>query len=122
MDELESLKKKVEKKNLEDQMLTDKYGGDVKFMRTHKRIMSNPPPIADAPTVHKILMFVKEQADGLISHNEDILDNQPYFIKSLQPFIITACKNEKTTVNLQQVKFIDTCISQEYFAERNWAS
>lgn len=122
MDELETLKKKVEKKNLEDQMLTDKYGGDVKFMRTHKRIMSNPPPIADAPTVHKILMFVKEQADGLISHNEDILDNQPYFIKSLQPFIITACKNEKTTVNLQQVKFIDTCISQEYFAERNWAS
>lgn len=122
MDELEALKKKVEKKNLEDQMLTDKYGGDVKFMRTHKRIMSNPPPIADAPTVHKILMFVKEQADGLISHNEDILDNQPYFIKSLQPFIITACKNEKTTVNLQQVKFIDTCISQEYFAERNWAS
>ena len=122
MDELDALKKKVEKKNIEDQMLTAKYGGDVKFMRTHKRIMSNPPPIADAPTVHKILMSVKEQTDELISHNENILENQAYFIKSLQPYIIMACKKENTTVNLQQVRFIDNCISQEYFAERNWAS
>ena len=122
MGELDDLRKRAEKHNRTDQMLAAKYGGDVKFMRTHKRIMGNPPPIADAITVHRILMKVKTQADEQISHNENVLDNQAFFIRSLQPFIIMACKEEKTKISMPQVKFIDSCISQEYFEERNWVS
>ena len=122
MGELDDLRKRAEKHNRTDQMLAAKYGGDVKFMRTHKRIMGNPPPIADAITVHRILMKVKTQADEQISHNENVLDNQAFFIRSLQPFIIMACKEEGTKVSMPQVKFIDSCISQEYFEERNWVS
>lgn len=121
-EELDALRKKAEQHNHADQMLAAKYGGDVKFMRTHKRIMGNPPPIADAMTVHKILMFIKEKADDQIAHNESVLDNEAFFMKSLQPFIITACKQEGTKVSMPQVKFIDTCLSQEYFAERKWVS
>lgn len=122
MGELDDLRKRAEKHNRTDQMLAAKYGGDVKFMRTHKRIMGNPPPIADAITIHRILMKVKTQADEQISHNENVLDNQAFFIRSLQPFIIMACKEEGTKVSMPQVKFIDSCISQEYFEERNWVS
>ena len=57
----------------------------------------------------------------LLAH-QNMLDNEAYFIRALQPFIISACKKEKTKVDMQQVKFIDSCISQEYFTERNWAS
>ncbi len=122
MGELDSLRKKAEQKNHADKMLADKYAGDVKYMRTHKRIMESPPPIADAVTMHKILMDVKVQADDKIAHNESVLENEAYFIKTLQPFIINACKKQNTQVNIAQVKFIDMCISQEYFIERNWAS
>ena len=122
MSELDSLRKKAEQKNHADKMLADKYAGDVKYMRTHKRIMESPPPIADAVTIHKILMDVKVQADDKIAHNESVLENEAYFIKTLQPFIINACKKQNTQVNIAQVKFIDMCISQEYFTERNWAS
>lgn len=122
MGDLDALRKKAEQKNHADKMLTDKYDGDVKYMRTHKRIMESPPPIADAVTIHKILMDIKVQTDDAISHNESMLDNEAYFIKFLQPFIINACKDESTKVNMQQVKFIDSCISQEYITERNWAS
>ena len=121
-EELDTLRKKAEQHNHADQMLAAKYGGDVKYMRTHKRIMSTPPPIADAMTVHKILMFVKNKADEQISHNESVLDNEAFFMKSLQPFIINACKIEGTNVSMPQVKFIDACLSQEYFAERRWVS
>ncbi|MBQ7588417.1 MAG: type I restriction endonuclease subunit R [Lachnospiraceae bacterium] len=121
-DELDALRKKAEQHNHADQMLAAKYGGDVKFMRTHKRIMGTPPPIADAMTVHKILMFVKSNADNQIANNESVLDNEAFFAKSLQPFIIKACKQEGTKVSMPQVKFIDTCLSQEYFAERKWVS
>ena len=122
MGELDSLRKKAEQKNYADKMLADKYAGDVKYMRTHKRIMESPPPIADAVTIHTILMDVKVQADDKIAHNESVLENEAYFIKTLQPFIINACKKQNTQVNIAQVKFIDMCISQEYFTERNWAS
>lgn len=121
-EELNALRKKAEQHNHADQMLAAKYGGDVKFMRTHKRIMGTPPPIADAMTVHKILMFVKEKADDQIAHNESVLDNEAFFMKSLQPYIITACRQEGTKVSMPQVKFIDACLSQEYFAERKWVS
>ncbi len=61
-------------------MLAAKYSGDVKYMRTHKRIMGSPPPIADAITVHRILMSVKSKADDQIAHNENILDNEDYLL------------------------------------------
>lgn len=122
MSQLDDLRKRAEQRNHADQMLTAKYRGDVKYMRTHKRIMGNPPPIADAITIHSILMDVKSQADETIAKNESVLDNQAFFIRTLQPFIIGACKRQNTAVNMQQVKFIDACISQEYFTERNWAS
>ena len=121
MNDLTSLKKRAEKRNLDDQMLTDKYNGDVKYMRTHKRILGTTPLFSDARKVHNILMDVKVQADNVIAHNESVLDNQAFFIRTLQRQIIRACQKQNLEVNMQQVKTIDSCISQEYFTERNWA-
>ena len=120
MGELNVLKKKAEKRNLADRMLAAKYSGDVKYMRTHKRIMGSPPPIADAIILHRILMNVKSKADDQIAHNENILDNEDYFIKSLQPIILKACLGENVKVERQQILFIDNCLSKEYISERDW--
>lgn len=122
MGELNVLKKKAEKRNLADRMLAAKYSGDVKYMRTHKIIMGSPPPIADAIILHRILMNVKSKADDQIAHNENILDNEDYFIKSLQPIILKACLGENVKVERQQILFIDNCLSKEYISERDWVS
>ena len=122
MGELDVLKKKAEKRNLADRMLAAKYSGDVKYMRTHKRIMGSPPPIADAITVHRILMSVKSKADDQIAHNENILDNEDYFIKSLQPIILRACMGENVKIDKSKLMFIDNCLSKEYILERDWVS
>ena len=122
MGDLNVLKKKAEKRNLADRMLAAKYSGDVKYMRTHKRIMSSPPPITDAVTIHRILMTVKSKADDQIAHNENILDNEEYFIKSLQPIILRACMGEQVKLDKTQLLFIDNCLSKEYILERDWVS
>lgn len=122
MAELDDLRKRAERKNHADQMLAAKYDGDVKFMRTHKRIMGSPPPIADTITTFKILMEIKELTDNKIAHNENILDNEPYFFKELRPYIKNACRKQNVALTRPQLDFIDTCISQEYITERNWAS
>ena len=122
MGNLNALKKKAEKRNLADRMLAAKYSGDVKYMRTHKRIMNSPPPITDAVTIHRILMTVKSKADDQIAHNENILDNEEYFIKSLQPIILRACMGEKVKLDKPQLMFIDNYLSKEYILERDWVS
>lgn len=122
MGDLNALKKKAEKRNLADRMLAAKYSGDVKYMRTHKRIMNSPPPITDAVTIHRILMTVKSKADDQIAHNENILDNEEYFIKSLQPIILRACMGEQVKLDKTQLLFIDNCLSKEYILERDWVS
>ena len=122
MGDLNALKKKAEKRNLADRMLAVKYSDDVKYMRTHKRIMNSPPPITDAVTIHRILMTVKSKADDQIAHNENILDNEEYFIKSLQPIILRACMGEKVKLDKPQLMFIDNCLSKEYILERDWVS
>ena len=122
MGDLNALKKKAEKRNLADRMLAVKYSGDVKYMRTHKRIMNSPPPITDAVTIHRILMTVKSKADDQIAHNENILDNEEYFIKSLQPIILRACMGEKVKLDKPQLMFIDNYLSKEYILERDWVS
>ena len=122
MGDLNALKKKAEKRNLADRMLAVKYSGDVKYMRTHKRIMNSPPPITDAVTIHRILMTVKSKADDQIAHNENILDNEEYFIKSLQPIILRECMGEKVKLDKPQLMFIDNCLSKEYILERDWVS
>lgn len=120
MSELEVLKKKAEKRNRADRMLAEKYSGDVKYMRTHKSIMGSIFHIADAITIHKILMNVKAKTDEQIAHNENILDNEEYFMKSLQPIILRACMGENVKPDKTQLMFIDNCLSKEYILERDW--
>lgn len=55
---LERIRKLAEQKNLADQMLAAKYDGDVKFMRTHKRLRETPPPIAGDVVLHQVMIMI----------------------------------------------------------------
>ena len=121
---LDELKRVFKKKNIEELTADEmrQMKDELDSLRTHKRIMGSPPPIADAITVHRILMTVKTEADDQIAHNENILDNEEYFIKSLQPIIYKACIGENVKPERQQLLFIDNCLSKEYISERDWVS
>ncbi|MCD8017219.1 MAG: DEAD/DEAH box helicase family protein [Oscillospiraceae bacterium] len=56
IEELERIRSTAQHQNLRDQMLCTKYGGDPKYMRTHKRLKSSPPPIGSDPVIFNILM------------------------------------------------------------------
>ena len=60
MEELERIRKEAERKNQADSMLAAKYEGDVKFMRTHKRLRETPPPIPGDVVINQILRSLKQ--------------------------------------------------------------
>ena len=122
MAELERIKKAAEKLNHADNMLVAKYEGDVKYMRTHKRLRENPPPIANDIVINQILLGLKHRVDDQIIANSHLLDNEPYFMQGMFPLIKQEFDKHHLKYSAAQVKYVGTCISNEYFTERNFAS
>lgn len=122
IDELERIRKAAAQQNLRDQMLCAKYGNDAKFMRTHKRLKETPPHIGSDPVIFGILMGVKTEVDQKVLKNQRMMDNHAYFTQEIMPTIIQSCRTHGVQPTLDQVRYIDTCISDEYFAERTWTA
>lgn len=122
MAELERIKKEAEKLNHADNKLAAKYEGDVKYMRTHKRLRENPPPIANDIVINQILLGLKHRVDDQIIANSHLLDNEPYFMQGMFPLIKQEFDKHHLKYSAAQVKYVGTCISNEYFTERNFAS
>lgn len=120
--ELERIRKAAAQQNLRDQMLCAKYGNDAKFMRAHKRLKETPPPIGSDPIIFGILMGVKTEVDQKVLRNQRMMDNHAYFTQEIMPTIIQSCRSHGVQPTLEQVRYIDTCVSSEYFAERNWTA
>jgi len=120
--ELERIRKAAAQQNLRDQMLCAKYQNDVKYMRTHKRIKANPPPIGSDPVIFDVLMGIKVAVDQKVLKNQRMMDNHKYFSSEIMPDIIQSCRSNGVQPTANQVKFMESCISSEYFAERTWTA
>lgn len=120
--ELERIQKAAAQQNLRDQMLCAKYKNDVKYMRTHKRIKANPPPIGSDHVIFDVLMGIKAAVDQKVLKNQRMMDNHKYFSSEIMPEIIQSCRNRGVQPTASQVKFMEGCISSEYFAERTWTA
>lgn len=120
--ELDRIRKIAEKRNIQDEMLTRKYENDPKFMRTHKRLKETPTPLASDVVLHKVLLSLKHKIDNQIISNKGILNNEAYFLEDMFPVIIDELKTNGVPYSAPQVKYVGTCISNEYLNERNWVS
>lgn len=116
--ELEDLKKKIDQKNQKDQTLCNKYNGDPKFMRIHKRLKETPPPIIPSDTLlNQVLLNIKYKTDNLLLTNSNVINNEAYFDGQLKAFVIPELQQQKVTFTLPQVISMTKLIKSEYFAE-----
>lgn len=120
--DLERIQKAAAQQNLRDQMLCSKYCNDAKYMRTHKRLKASLPPIGADSVIFDVLMGVKVAVDQKILKNQRMMDNHAFFSQEIMPSIIQSCRKSGVKPTPDQVKFIDRCISTEYFAERNYTA
>ena len=120
--DLERVRKAAAQQNLRDQMLCSKYGNDAKYMRTHKRLKASPPPIGTDSVIFDVLMGVKVAVDQKVLKNQRMMDNHAFFSQEIMLSIIQSCRKSGVKPTLDQVRFIDHCISTEYFAERNYSA
>ena len=116
--ELEELKKKMDQKNQKDQTLCNKYNGDPKFMRIHKRLKENPPPIIPSDTMlQQVLLNIKYETDNLLLSNSSVISNEAYFDRQLGSFVIPELQKQKVSFTLPQAKMMINIIKKEYTGE-----
>ena len=86
---LNTIHDKVKELNRENNQLRAKYQGDAKYTRIHKRLQETGRPSQTERKLFEALVGVKSLADDQVLQNSQILNNESYFEKLMQPIVIS---------------------------------
>ena len=127
---LNKIHDKVKELNRENNLLRQKYNGDRKYTRIHKRLNeknadhpAQPIVSANERKIFEALISVKQQADDIVLNNSDILDNDSYFERTMTPHVIREFRNgQNIPLNANAARHINKLIVNEYLNEYNGGS
>lgn len=115
---LDSIYVKVKELNRKNELIRNKYQGDAKFARIHKRLMAKPEMSREQAKIHEALTGVKADADEKVLNLSQILENVSFFENQMMPSVIKRFKMEqKLPLDVQAIKSINQMILKEYLEE-----
>ena len=90
---LNKIHDRVKELNRENNQLRQKYQGDRKYTRIHKRLHEHSSTFSlTERKIFEALMVIKQKADDIVLDNSDLLENDRYFEKSMMPHVIREFK------------------------------
>jgi len=111
---------RITEQNRRDNLLRAKYENDVKYARTHKRIIEGNTernPRWRETQINAALLWIKNVADGILLANQAVLNNDAYFSRTLQPLVFTSFSNHQLKLDSTTTKQINRLIVDEYMGE-----
>lgn len=85
---LNAIHDKVKELNRQNNQLRAKYRGDAKYTRIHKRLQERGNLTQTERKLFEALVGVKAQADEQVLQNTQLLNNESYFERLMQPIVI----------------------------------
>lgn len=85
---LNGIHDKVKELNRQNSQLRAKYHGDAKYTRIHKRLQERGNVTQTDRKLFEALFGVKAQADEQVLQNTQLLNNESYFERMMQPIVI----------------------------------
>ena len=111
---LEALRKKMHDINAANERLSQRYGGDEKYMRIHKSLLRKEL-IKNQTVLFNFLVDMKQRIDDQLFHKESILENENFFEKNLWKDIKLGLKDiPGQELTLDIVKQIGHEIKEQY--------
>jgi len=86
---LNAIHDKVKELNRQNNQLRTKYRGDAKYTRIHKRLQEGGSVSQTERKLFEALSGVKAQADEQVLQNTQVLNNESYFERMMQPIVIS---------------------------------
>lgn len=117
---LDKIHDQVKELNRQNNQLRQKYLGDAKYTRIHKRLLENGSLNETERKIFEALTAVKQDADEQVLNNTQILDNESYFGRHMMPLVINRFMNEqKIPLNGDVSRYINQLVVAEYLKEFN---
>ena len=127
IDALNKIHDRVKELNRQNNQLRQKYLGDAKYTRIHKRLQErqqNQSDISESERkIFEALAGVKQDADEQVLNNSQVLNNESYFERQMMPLVIGRfMKEQNIKLNADASHYINHLVVAEYLKEFNTAS
>jgi type I restriction enzyme R subunit len=120
IDSLNKIHERVKELNRQNSQLRQKYHGDAKYARIHKRLQERGGISESERKIFEALTGVKQDADEQVLNNSQILENESYFERQMMPLVIKRFKGEQNIpLNADASRYINHLIVAEYLKEFN---
>jgi type I restriction enzyme R subunit len=117
---LNKIHERVKELNRQNQQLRQKYQGDVKYTRIHKRLLERGGISDSERQIFEALSGVKQDADEQVLQNSQMLDNESYFERAMMPLVINRfMKQQQIKLNPDASRYINHLVVAEYLQEFN---
>jgi type I restriction enzyme R subunit len=127
IDALNKIHDRVKELNRQNNQLRQKYLGDTKYTRIHKRLQERQQSQSDISEserkIFEALAGVKQDADEQVLNNSQVLDNESYFERQMMPLVIGRfMKEQQIKLNADASRYINHLVVAEYLKEFNTGS
>lgn len=117
---LNKIHERVKELNRQNNQLRQKYQGDAKYTRLHKRLVERGGLSDSERKIFEALSGVKQDADEQVLQNTQMLDNESYFERTLMPIVINRfMKQQQIKLNPDTSHYINHLLVAEYLNEFN---
>jgi type I restriction enzyme R subunit len=115
---LNSIHAKVKELNRQNSQLRSKYQGDAKYTRIHKRLQEDSKTSQVERKLYDALINIKSLADDQVLQNSQLLNNENYFERLMQPIVIGEfSKAQQNKMTPDAIRSINQLIVSEYMNE-----
>ena len=115
---LKAIHNRIKELNRKNDLLREKYKGDPKYARVHKRLIEAGRPSKMKIVIMEALQKIKEQTDLTILSRSDSLNNESYFSNQVARWVFAEFqKVPNTQLDMATTKFITQLIVDEYLNE-----
>jgi len=117
---LNKIHERVKELNRQNNQLRQKYNGDAKYTRMHKRLIERGGLSDSERNIFEALNGVKQDADEQALQNTQMLDNESYFERTMMPIVINRfMKQQQIKLNPDTSHYINHLVVAEYLNEFN---
>jgi len=99
--------------NRRNNLLKEKYKGDEKFVRIHKRYRERDPNTRER-IIFETFSEIKENTDKTVLNNSKVIENEGYFTQFVMPLVISGFGNHNIKLDSTGAKTINSYITKEY--------
>ncbi len=117
---LDKIHEQVKELNRQNNQLKQKYQGDPKYTRLHKRLLEQGGFSNHERHIFEALSGVKHDIDEQVLENSQIMDNESYFERLMMPLVIRQFNTQQDLkLNPDTARSINHLIVAEYLHEYN---